>query len=468
MSAADIPPRTGERPPPAAAPWRPGVQSIAAAVIGVAALTLGVIGSRPDVAVLGLPFVLGFAWAWFTRPTSTSSQALGQATDRRGAGTDAAADGLIGTVSADLVLDPAPGAEVLRVRVSSAGHREGQALIDVGRPGPRTVRLHLDTARTGVQPMFRTDLVWSSYDQTMVAGPSRLGPLRVTVYPTAIPLRRLPMPRRLQGLTGPHTSRRVGDGTDLHDVNLFTPGDRLRRIDWRVTARRSLDVTTGRLGELYVRRTFATADATIMLVVDSRDNVGPDVDTWGGGKEARVDEPTSLDLAREAATSLAKRYVDGGDRVGLDDLGLRRRPVAPAGGRKQLDRITQRLATIAPEGSPTARERAPQVPSSALVVIFSTFLDDEAARMAHQWHAQAHRVIAVDVLPQVRDHHLDSYQRTAYALVRLERGIRLERLRRTGVEVVHWVGDPDGHGSSTSADIDLLVLSRPGHRVRTR
>jgi hypothetical protein len=101
-------------------------------------------------------------------------------------------------------------------------------------------------------------------------------------------------------------------------------------------------------------------------------------------------------------------------------------------------------------------------------VLFSTFLDDEAARMAHQWHAQAHRVIAVDVLPVVRDHHLDSFQQTAYALVRLERGIRLERLRRTGVEVVHWVGDPDGHGSSTPADIDLLVLSRPGHRVRTR
>ncbi|TDE97497.1 DUF58 domain-containing protein [Occultella glacieicola] len=446
------------------------MQSIAAAVIGAGALALGVIGSRPDVAVLGLPFVLGFAWAWFTRPEAGPHQDLRQGAHRPTAGTDtddAASGPSIGNVAADLTLDPEPGAEVVRVRVTSQGHRQGQALIDVGG-GSRTVRMHLETARTGVQPMFRTDLVWSSYDETLIAGPVRLGPLRVTVYPTAVPLRRLPLPRRLQGLTGPHTSRRVGDGTDLHDVNLFTPGDRLRRIDWRVSARRSLDVTTGRLGELYVRRTFATADATVMLVVDSRDNVGPDVDTWGGGKEARVDEPTSLDLAREAATSLAKRYLDGGDRVGLDDLGLRRRPVAPAGGRKQWDRITQRLATIAPEGSPTPRERAPQVSAAALVVVFSTFLDDEAARMAQQWHAQAHRVIAVDVLPEVRVQHLDTYQQTAYSLVRLERGIRLERLRRAGVEVVHWVGDPDGHGSPTPADVDLLVLSRPGHRMRTR
>src|SRR5699024_620324 len=83
-----------------------------------------------------------------------------------------------------------------------------------------------------------------------------------------------------------HTSRRVGDGTAFRDVHLFTPGDRLRRIDWRVSARRSLDVRTGRLTELYVRRTFATADASVMLVVDSRDAVGPDVATWGGGQAA--------------------------------------------------------------------------------------------------------------------------------------------------------------------------------------
>ena len=48
----------------------------------------------------------------------------------------------------------------------------------------------------------------------------------------------LPLPRRLQGLTGSHESARAGDGGDFRDVHPFTAGDRLRRIDWKATARR--------------------------------------------------------------------------------------------------------------------------------------------------------------------------------------------------------------------------------------
>ena len=45
--------------------------------------------------------------------------------------------------------------------------------------------------------------------------------------------------------------------------------DRLRRIDWKATARRGQNA-----GDLYVRRTAALADATVLIVLDSRDDVG--------------------------------------------------------------------------------------------------------------------------------------------------------------------------------------------------
>ena len=133
---------------------------------------------------------------------------------------------------------------------------------------------------------------------------------------------------------------------------------------------------------LYVRRTFATADATMMLVVDSRDEVGPRVATWNDSSALGEREASSLDIARVAAASTARHYLDAGDRVGLEDLGRLRRPVPPAGGRRQLDRLVRRLALAQPVGEPTERKRVPRLPSGALIIVFSTLLDDDPARLA--------------------------------------------------------------------------------------
>lgn len=414
--------------------------------LGMALLTLGLATARPDVAALGMPLVLGFAWGWFTRPTGQVAGAL------------VPADGA-GPVRAHLHLHAPRGTSVVRMRVSTAGYQPAEAVLSARRD--RHVTLSLHTARTGVLEAYRVDYVPAAHGEVLAAHCPPLGPARLLVRPRIRPLRRLPLPFRLQGLVGPHTSRRVGEGLELHDIHEFTPGDRLRRIDWRTTVRRSFDPRTGSLGELYVRRTLASADATVMLVVDSRDEVGPDVDTWAGGAPTRMTQATSLDLAREAAASVARHVLDRGDRVGLDDLGRQRRPVPPAAGSKHAERIIQRLTRIAPEGSPKPRLRSPRLPSGALVVIFSTFLDDEAGTVAALWRSQGHRVLAVDVLPPLTTANLDPHAATSYRLIRLERGLRLADLRRQGIDVIHWAGDPDGHGSDLGAQEALLLASSP-------
>lgn len=448
MTSTSSPPQQQRRDPS----WLPGISAVVAAAVGVVLLTLGLALSRPDVAVLGVPMVLGLTWGWLSRPREAPQTELMPGAPGRGRG----------SVAAMLrILSPA-GTEVTRMRVSSAGYRNAEAVVEA-RP-EREMPLSLVTARTGIVPVFRVDLISTVHDEAVATEPSRVGPLRMVVRPSARPLRRMPLPFRLQGLTGPHTSRRVGEGMELHDVHEFTPGDRLRRIDWKVSARRSLDPRTQTLGQLYVRRTLASADATIMLVVDSRDDVGPDVETWAGGTASDMRDATSVDLAREAATSVAEYFLHGGDRVGLDDLGRRARPVAPAAGRKHLERITQRLARIAPEGSPRPRERSPLLPSGALAVIFSTFLDDEAGKVATVWRSQGHRVIAVDVLPELFTDRLDAYSQASYQMVRLERGVRLADLRSQDIDVVHWVGDPDGHGTDRTVEESLLVHAAPRTR----
>jgi uncharacterized protein (DUF58 family) len=134
--------------------------------------------------------------------------------------------------------------------------------------------------------------------------------------------------------------------------------------------------------------------------------------------------------------------------------------VSPAGGRHQLHRLMQRLALAQPEGEPKRRHRAPRLPSGALIIVFSTFLDDEAAQLAQLWHHAGHRVVAVDVLPRISRDPLPARVLTAYRMVRLERGDRLLALARSGVELVHWEGDPDGHGTRVPVTVALSALAR--------
>ena len=115
--------------------------------------------------------------------------------------------------------------------------------------GTRRLPLVVHTVRTGPQEVVRVDVQGVGPGAASVSEPSPSASRSALVLPAARPLGDLPLPPRLRGLTGAHASRRPGEGGGLRDVHPFAPGDRLRRIDWRVTARRAPD-----LHELYVRR----------------------------------------------------------------------------------------------------------------------------------------------------------------------------------------------------------------------
>jgi uncharacterized protein (DUF58 family) len=173
-------------------------------------------------------------------------------------------------------------------------------------------------------------------------------------------------------------------------------------------------------------------------VLDSRDEVGPDLTTWNDSSSIAEDQPTSLDHARTAALTLARRYLQAGDRVGLEDLGRLRRPVPPAGGQRQLQRLTMRIALSEPEGEPRPRQRPPRLPSGALIIVCSTFLDDETGQLAQMWHGAGHRVLAVDVLPDLELKHAPQRLITAYRIIAMDRLDRLTAMERSGVEVISW------------------------------
>lgn len=402
---------------------------VASTAVGAAAcavlLLVGAFAGRPDVAVLGAAPLVVTAWHLLRRPSGPVRGAV-----------DAGEDGASGTLTATVVLEAPAGAVAARVDVLRHDRPVADALVDVRRG--RRLRLVTRTVRTGPQEVATVQVQGVGPGLLSVSDPAPPATRRTVVLPAAGALPDVPLPPRLRGLTGAHGSRRPGEGGDLRDVHPFGPGDRLRRIDWRVTARRAPD-----LRELWVRREHALAEAVVVLVVDSRDEVGPDPLTWRGSQPPRPQDATSLDRARQAAAAVARAFLDRGDRVGLDDLGVRRRPVPPGGGRRQLDRVRHALALTHPEGEPATRLRPPRLPSGALVVLFSTFLDDEALVVAEQWRRAGHRVVAVDVLPRVRTGHLGQRERLALRIVEIARADRLAALADHDVELVTWREAPE-------------------------
>ena len=140
---------------------------------------------------------------------------------------------------------------------------------------------------------------------------------------------------RAEGLVGAHVSRRPGEGGDLAGVRPFVPGDRLRRINWRVT---------GRTGELHVTATYSDRDAEVLLLLDSAQDLG------------RAPE-SSLDIGVRAAAAIAEHYLRAGDRVGLVDLGSPQRRVPPRNGRSHLVRLLDVLLDARPAPGPRAVTR---------------------------------------------------------------------------------------------------------------
>jgi len=95
-----------------------------------------------------------------------------------------------------------------------------------------------------------------------------------------------------------------GDGMELRELREHRPGDPLKRVAWKASARR---------GQLMVRDYEREERDVIWLLLDAS------VELWSGppGK-------APLDLAIDEVAAVAMRHLGRGDRVGLGVLGARR------------------------------------------------------------------------------------------------------------------------------------------------
>ncbi|GAB3532585.1 hypothetical protein GCM10027403_05160 [Arthrobacter tecti] len=421
---------------------------------------------RPDVAVLGLPLAVAASSGWAALLRSGGrrpSQNEGQPATFRIEEARTDSDG--GRRTFHVVSDGPPGAAL--IEAVAPGRPAVSALIPVG--GPYAVSVPVP--RSGRARVLSVGAAVVSLDGIMRQSPTELDPVHLTVLPRVTETRLLPLPFRLRGHTGEHTSRNSGDGGELRSIDAFRPGDQLRRIDWRATARQSADQD-----RLFVRRTYAHSEAGVHLLLDTAFDYPSHVRAWFPVRSVPVAGEGSLHLSREAATRLAASYLSVGDKVGLNELSGRHWPLRAAGGRRQLEIIRTHLALMAASPRRDRASREAGVPAGSLVYVFSPFTDEEPARLMRAWQAAGHRVIGVDTFPVLEGTAASPSGRRAVKLVLLQRRQVLNGLAADGVPVFGYRGErmqPEAETLDTlpgqlPLDVGLATLrgpARPGARA---
>jgi uncharacterized protein (DUF58 family) len=427
--------------------WQP-TRAFGRAILlcGVLVFTAVLVG-RIDLIVLAAPFALGTAISLRRRPQVAPTVSVRHDDPFVAEGAD---------IDAEIIVrnpDPVPlDLALFRVQLSPwLRVRHGDRPYATVLRGRRTVHIELDgtAIRWGLHPLGPAVVNGIACNGLLVSQTGIAAARSIKVYPVAEVFSAAEAMPRAAGLVGAHRSRRPGEGGELAGVRLFGPGDRLRRIDWRVSLRTR---------QLHVAATLSDRDAELVLLLDVLHEAGR---SGGIGGEASV-----LDTTVRAAAGIAEHYLQRGDRVSLLEYGFRARRLRPASGRRQYLTVLEWLLEVRPSthGSyePSAGAFGMQLLSAnALVVVLTPLLDPRSAAMVARLARSGRFVVAVDTMTtDVATSRDGPWSEVGHRLWRLDRENTIGQLREHGVPVVTWAGD--GSLDQVLSDVARLASAPRG------
>jgi uncharacterized protein (DUF58 family) len=208
---------------------------------------------------------------------------------------------------------------------------------------------------------------------------------------------------------------------EFADLRPFMFGDRVRRINWRASARR---------GELWVNELHAERNSDVILFLDSF-------------TEARRENESTLDRAVRATAALVELYLEHKDRVGLVSFGGVLNWLLPSTGITQLYRIvdslldTEIVLNYAWKDLDVIPPRT--LPPKALVIALTPLLDDRATGALMDLRARGFDLALVEISPVPfvvpgREEH----EQLAYEIWKLRRDALRGQYERAAVPVAVW------------------------------
>jgi uncharacterized protein (DUF58 family) len=372
---------------------------------------------RPEPALLALPFALTLALGLrLSRPPELRVW-LTLDRDRALEGDEVEVELTVATERPverlELQLALRPGLEVVSGQPTQS--------VRLGWEDERTLELRLRCERWGNYEVG--DLRLRARDRLgLVVWEDRLDrttPLRV--YPVPEALRRIVQPVATQPSTGNQVARQKAQGLEFADLREFAPGDRVRSINWRASARRERLIVNDRHPE-------RNADVILFL------------DTFA---EARVGGRSTLELAVRATSTLATRYLERRDRVGLVSFGGVLRWLTPAMGMSQRYRIVDALLESEIVFNYAWKDvsviPARTLPAQALVLAITPLLDERAVEALADLRARGYDLAIVEVSPVgYAEPGPSEADRLAHRLWLLRREELRARYERIGVAVATW------------------------------
>ncbi|RKN43400.1 DUF58 domain-containing protein [Micromonospora endolithica] len=458
MVTATGPARSEVSDPEPATGWTPTRALGRAVLLTGLLLVAGVLLGRVDLIVLAAPLALGTAYALRRRPVALPQVWISQDEEHLVEGGELTATVSVGNpdlVDYDVAVARARVSSWLRIERSTIGG--ATHLSDAASPADRpfVTGVPRDTAvdltlqgralRWGRHPIGPAGARVAAAQGLLVSRAVIAEPARVRVYPVTEPFEAVEAMPRAAGLVGAHHSRRPGEGGELAGVRVFAPGDRLRRIDWRVSLRAR---------QLHVAATLSDRDAEVVVLLDVLAEAGR-----SGGVQGAA---SVLDTTVRAAAAIAEHYLYRGDRVALLEHGPAARRLRPATGRRQYLTVLEWLLDVRAESAPQQSYDhlfGPQLLSAdALVVVLTPLLDERSAQMLAGLARSGRFVVAVDTLPADLPSPKDrGWAEVAYRLWRLDRDTMIDQLREHGVPVVRWAGA--GSLDQVLRDVARLALA---------
>jgi len=283
-------------------------------------------------------------------------------------------------------------------------------------------------ARRGLHAFDEVQVrVWSPWGLAMRESHVRLD-TDVKVHPRIEKIDPIAIhPQRTRAFAGPVRANRGGQGLDFFGCRAYTPGDDVRRINWRAYARQD---------SLIVNEYELERIADVNIILDAR-----------ARSHARLDGETTFDHSVRAAASLASHFLEQGNNVGLLIYGDYIRWAFPGIGRLQQERILDELAE-ARLGDKAVFEELRFIPTRLFpprsqLVLVSPLVDEDDIEIIALLVDRGYSVLVVcpHSLTLTDEEHLSADDRPvdlAERILGLKMDLFLGSLARIGTSVIDW------------------------------
>jgi uncharacterized protein (DUF58 family) len=210
-------------------------------------------------------------------------------------------------------------------------------------------------------------------------------------------------------------SRWMGLGTEFFELSAYTPGDDLRRVNWKASAK---------LGQLVTNEFEGEQVTDVLVALDCSQGV-----------TSKLFDFDALEFQVSLAASLCSQLILQGNRVGLSVYGAVRTWVNLSFGKRQLLRILDNLAIVKPGPATVPMEYAVEsvittlVPARSVVAIISPLFGKDIVELIENITVRGYNVICfTPSLPSERSNHTEP-SAIARRILTVERKLTMAKLR---------------------------------------